>query len=416
MIGAGDLREARLAREAFLDALVYDDPVQLYEKAPCGFVSTTSDGLIVKCNATFRTWLGLSAQEIVGVLRFADLLAPGSQIFHDTHYLPALLMHGSVREIALDVVAQGGRRLPVLVNATLERDERGAPALVRTAIFEATERRAYERELLLAKQRAEESEARATELARTLQQTLVPPTPPDIPGLQVSAAYHPAGNGLSVGGDFYDVFPLAADDWIVLLGDICGKGVEAAVVAGLVRHSVRALADKDVEPAQLLTSLNDVLLRHGSDRFCTAVLARIRLHEDAVEVVVGNAGHPAPYLVSQSGLPQRLLVAGQLLGVFEGGDFLEARVRIEPGETLVLYTDGVTEARNPQGYFGGRGLREVLSRTTRDAPAMVDALLREVLGFQGGDASDDIAIVAIGVPSLPTAPGDPRSSHQGPSD
>lgn len=142
MTEVGTATEQRAAREAFLEALVYDDPVQLYERAPCGFLSTTPDGLIVKCNATFRTWLDLSAGDIVGKLAFVDLLTPGSRIYHETHYAPALLMQGSLREIALDLVRGDGRRLPVLVNATMDRDEHGTPKVIRIAVFDAAQLRA----------------------------------------------------------------------------------------------------------------------------------------------------------------------------------------------------------------------------------------------------------------------------------
>jgi sigma-B regulation protein RsbU (phosphoserine phosphatase) len=132
---------------------------------------------------------------------------------------------------------------------------------VRTAVFDATERRQYEQELLRAKQRAQESEERARLLARTLQQSLIPPAPPDIPGLQVSAAYRPAGNGDEIGGDFYDVFQLGPGEWMVAVGDVRGKGVEAAVVTSLVRHTTRAAAVGHPQPSQVLDMLNQVLLR-----------------------------------------------------------------------------------------------------------------------------------------------------------
>jgi sigma-B regulation protein RsbU (phosphoserine phosphatase) len=99
----------------------------------------------------------------------------------------------------------------------------GSPRMIRTAIFDATERRGYERELLRAKQRAEASEAQAKALARTLQQTLIPQAPPEIPGLDVAAVYRPAGSGDEVGGDFYDIFEVGAEDWVIVVGDVCGR-------------------------------------------------------------------------------------------------------------------------------------------------------------------------------------------------
>ena len=157
------------ALEDFFKALPEDDPESLYEKAPCGYLSTTPDGTIVKVNQTFLTWTGFSREGLVGRRSFSDLLTGGGRIYHDTHYAPLLRMQDRVREIALDVVKADGERLPVLVNAAVEHDDAGTPLFVRVALFDATERRSYERELLRAKQQAEESEARARTLARTLQ-------------------------------------------------------------------------------------------------------------------------------------------------------------------------------------------------------------------------------------------------------
>lgn len=400
MIDVGEVTEQREAREAFLEALVYDDPVQLYERAPCGFLSSTPDGLIVKCNATFRTWLDLSAADIVGQLAFVDLLTPGSRIYHETHFMPSLLMQGSLREIALDLVRADGRRLPVLVNATLDRDEHGTPKVIRIAVFDATERRRYERELVWAKERAEESEAKARALARTLQQTLIPPLPPEIPGLQLAASYRPAGDGLQVGGDFYDVFPIGADDWVVVLGDVQGKGVEAAVVAGLVRHTVRALTVGLEEPGAVLASVNDVLMLHGSERFCTAVILRLRRDGDAWQVVLGNGGHPSPVLLREGEEPRLCGGSGQLLGVLETDSFDEERFALFAGDTVVLYTDGVTEGRQDADLFGDdRLLAALSSRDSQDARELVDGLVKDVLDFQDGVARDDIAVLAVRVPA-----------------
>ncbi len=226
------------AAEGFYSALLDDDAEALYERAPCGYVSTTPDGTIVKVNQTFLTWSGYQRGDLIGRRTFAELLTAGGRIYHETHYAPMLRMQDKVREIALDIVGGDGQRLPALVNSVLERDTNGAPVVIRTAIFDATERRRYERELLLAKLRAEESEAHATLLAKTLQH-LIPPAAPDVPGLDLAATYRPAGSGEEVGGDFYDVFEIAAGDWVVAVGDVCGKGVDAAVVTAVARHTIR---------------------------------------------------------------------------------------------------------------------------------------------------------------------------------
>jgi serine/threonine-protein kinase RsbW len=150
-----------------LDRLLEEDPADLYENAPMGYLSTLPDGRIVKVNRTFCAWTGRAAQEVLGS-RFRDLLTVGGKVFHDTHLAPLLRMQGAVREVALDVLRADGSMLPCLVNAVELRDENGAAVLVRATLFEATARRRYERELLAAQRAAEESEARS----RILQQVV----------------------------------------------------------------------------------------------------------------------------------------------------------------------------------------------------------------------------------------------------
>src|SRR5207245_1286400 len=149
--------------------------------------------------------------------------APGGRIYHETHFAPMLRMHGTAREIAFELVRADGSRLPVLVNAVLDRDDDGNAVVIRTAVFDASQRRRYEEELLLEKRRAEASEARATALARTLQQTLIPPGVPDIDGLDIGAEYRPAGDGSEIGGDFYDIYQAGDADWVVGVRHLCGQ-------------------------------------------------------------------------------------------------------------------------------------------------------------------------------------------------
>ncbi|HEV3365789.1 MAG TPA: PAS domain S-box protein, partial [Acidimicrobiia bacterium] len=234
-------RPAQAAGPEFA-AFLEESAEDLYEDAPCGYVSALLDGTIVRANSTFLSWTGYRAEDLVGVRRLQDLLTPGGRIFHETHYAPLLRLQGQVREIALDLVCADGRTLPVLLNSVLKTDETGAAVLSRTMIFDATERRSYEQELLRAKRSAEESEARARLLAETLQRSLIPPAPPAIPGLDVAAVYRPAGYGDQVGGDFYDVFETGRDDWALVVGDVCGKGPEAAAVTALARYTLRAAA------------------------------------------------------------------------------------------------------------------------------------------------------------------------------
>ncbi|MCU1489175.1 MAG: rsbP 3 [Acidimicrobiaceae bacterium] len=391
------------ALEAFLTALAGDDPEQLYDRAPCGYLTTLPDGLIAKVNRTFLTLTGYEHSDLIGRLRFVDLLSAGGRIYHETHYAPMLQMQGTAREIALEVLCADGRRLPVLVNSVLEHDDSGRPTVVRTAVFDASQRREYERELLRIKQRAEDSEIQAKKLARTLQQSFIPPTRPNIPGLEMATVYRPAGDGTEIGGDFYDVFEIGSADWCVVIGDVSGKGVEAAIVALLARHTVRAAAVRQTEPSAALATLNEVLLHHETNRFCTLNILRLRLGADGWTATVSCGGHPLPFLIRAPGPPVTFGKPGSLVGAFEESRFSGATVKLEAGDVIVMHTDGVTEARNQTGEFYGDGrLRTFLVDRHPSARALVDRLLDEVMLFQSQQPRDDIALVAIAVPGSPS--------------
>ena len=371
----------------------------LYEHAPCGYLSTLPDGTIIRVNQTLLTWLGHTRAELIG-RRFVDLLTPGGRIYHETHYAPLLSMQSAVRAIALDLACADGRRLPVLVNATLRRAPDGRPEVIRASVFDATDRREYERELLRARQRAERSEARARALAETLQASLIPPAPPQVPGLDVAAVYRPAGSGDEVGGDFYDVFQAAPDDWIVVLGDVAGKGAAAAAVTALARHTVRAVAARTRRPEQVLRELNAALLAQASERFCTVVCLRLRLSPDGdVRVTVASGGHPLPLRVTAAGV-SAVGHPGTVLGVVADPDLPATTVSLAPGEALCCYTDGVPEARRGRDYFDDARLETALAASRGRASAEVlRALVDEVVDFQAGFPRDDIAAVLVAVPS-----------------
>jgi len=388
------------AQADFQEALLEDDPELLYDRAPCGYLSTTPDGVIVKVNQTLLTWTGLDRDDLVGRRTFADLLTVGGRIYHETHYAPMLRLQGEARAIALDVRTSDGGVLPVLVNAVLERDAEGEARVVRVAVFDATDRRGYERELLRAKERAEESEARARSLAATLQETLIPPLPPRVPGLDVAAAYRPAGQGHEVGGDFYDVFQVGVDDWVVVLGDVCGKGIEAAVVTALVRYTVRAVSVQTADPAEALEGLDEVLLARGTSRYCTVVVARLRCVDGEWTVTVSLGGHPLPLHLVPGGTPEPVGRPGMVVGVLEGAARAETDIVLGPGEALVFYTDGVTEGRRGRELYGDERLRRCLDGLEGGAATVVDVLLGDVLEFQDGLPRDDVAIVVVKVPEV----------------
>ena len=192
-----------------------DSAEDLYENAPCGYLSDAAGRTDRQGQRDVpATGPATGRDELVGRRRFQDLLTPGGRIFHETHYAPLLHLQESVREIAVELVRADGSRLPALINSVLRRADGGIPAVVRTTVFDATDRREYERELVRARRAAEESEARARLLARTLQESLIPPALPERPGPRRRRRL-PAGRrrGDEVGGDFYDVFEIGRGDW-----------------------------------------------------------------------------------------------------------------------------------------------------------------------------------------------------------
>lgn len=393
MTGAVDPATFAAAPE-FFDALLEDDPNELYENAPCGYVSTRPDGTIIKVNQTFLSWTGFEREELVGRRRLQALFTVGDRIFYETHYAPLLTMQGMVREIAVDVVLRSGERLPVLTNAVLKRNSAGEPQVVRTVLFDARERRAYERELVGARRRAEAAEARARQLAETLQSTFVPPTALDIPGLDVGGAYHPAGDGSEVGGDFYDVFATGRGTHAVVLGDVSGKGAEAAVVTALARHVVRAEVLHQESPSQALAILHETLRHAYPERFCTALLLDVRV-ERQVQVVVSAAGHHLPIRTDGRRI-ERVGVAGSILGILDDIHLQDHAFFLECGEALVLFTDGVIEARSGDDFYGDERVESLVAREVDRCAADIAATVAgAAIDFQSGQPHDDIAVVVL---------------------
>jgi sigma-B regulation protein RsbU (phosphoserine phosphatase) len=386
--------------DALYAALGDDDAEDLYENAPCGYLSTRLDGTILKVNGTFLRWTGHRGEDLVGQRTFADLLTAGGRIFHETHYAPLLRMQRRAREIAVDVVCADGRRLPMLVNAVVTDESPNRPSVIRAALFDATERRQYERELVEARRRAEESEARARALATTLQESLLPPAPPTIPGLDVATAYRPAGSGTDVGGDFSDVFQAQGGAWSVVVGDVRGKGVEAATVGVLARHTLRAAAMRTSRPKLALQTLHQTLEREPTERFCTAVFARVRRTSPGrFRLVVACGGHPLPLLASADGSVTPIGRHGSLLGVLEHPSFVDTTVHLQVGDAVVLYTDGVPEGRRGREFYGEDRLAErVQSRRADGAAAVAEGIVEDVVAFQDGVPRDDIAVVVLAVP------------------
>jgi serine phosphatase RsbU (regulator of sigma subunit)/PAS domain-containing protein len=234
-------------------------------------------------------------------------------------------------------------------------------------------------------------------IARTLQHSLLPPDPPAIDGIDLAARYRPAGEGIEAGGDFYDAFDIGDGEWTVALGDVCGKGPDAAALMGMVRHTIRAAAIRERAPARVLATVNAAVARQTSEeQFCTAVAARLRPSGGQVVVWICVAGHPPPLILRADGSLHWIEGSGALLGVLDDAGLTDQEIRLTPGDTLVLYTDGVTEERGDQGAFGERGLTAALQGAAgTSATEIVERIERAVLAHGSGEPRDDIAILAV---------------------
>ncbi|MFF9765196.1 PP2C family protein-serine/threonine phosphatase [Streptomyces sp. NPDC014636] len=386
-------------------ALLEDSVEDLYENAPCGYLSTLMDGQIAKVNATLLGWLGYAREDLVGRKHFSDLLTVGGRLYHETHFAPLLRMQGEIRGIALEMKAADGGLLPVLVTSTVKTGGDGEPLLIRTTVFDARDRRAYEEELLRARKEAERERERLQQLATTLQATLLPPTLANVPGLNVSAHYHIASAD-RVGGDFYDLFPLGAGTWGMFLGDVCGKGAAAAAITSLARYTLRAASVYDPDPVAVLSNLNTVLNHEytGDDpRFCTVVFGLLTPARDAggFRITLASGGHPPALLMRADGSADFLPTpGGQLVGVLSDVHIATTTFHLGPGDTLLLHTDGLTEAHTAirGDRYGDEALLDfgrALAPTTAEHTI---AAIRDLLDTLGSGVDDDTAVLAVSVP------------------
>jgi PAS domain S-box-containing protein len=239
-------------------------------------------------------------------------------------------------------------------------------------------------------------------IARTLQQSLLPPQLPEVDGIELAGRYLPAGEGIDVGGDFFDAFEIGDGEWALALGDVCGKGPDAAALMVMVRHTIRAAAVRERAPARVLSTLNAAVLRQSrDDQFCTVVTVRIRPQLDRVIAWLSVAGHPPPLVLRADGSIQWVRRSGDVVGIFEDAELSEVEIALGRGDTLVLYTDGVTDERNDDGReFGEEGLlAAATSASGASAAEIVDGIEAAVLAHGPGEPRDDIAILAMRVSS-----------------
>jgi serine phosphatase RsbU (regulator of sigma subunit) len=239
-----------------------------------------------------------------------------------------------------------------------------------------------------------------TRTAQTLQRALLPPHLPRVPGLELAAGYRAAGEGNQVGGDFYDVFPTGPQEWAIVIGDVCGKGPEAAALTALTRYTIRAAALHERRPSRVLEMLNEAMIEQRRDnRFATVLYLRLVMGPTGVKAIASSGGHPLPLRLHPSGRVDAIGGGGTLLGVVDDPALVDAEVDLSPGDTLVLYTDGVIEVRaRGKELFGADDLTGLLGGCAGLMPdALLDRIEDQVLYRSGGLPQDDVALLGLRV-------------------
>jgi phosphoserine phosphatase RsbU/P len=240
-------------------------------------------------------------------------------------------------------------------------------------------------------------------LARTLQQILLPPRLPKIPDLQVAARYLAGGTGTEILGDFYDVFPSLHGSWGLVVGDVCGKGIPAAKSTALARHTLRGAALRQTRPSLILAGLNQALLDWPAhdQRFLTAIYATVRPRLTVTSVRISSAGHPLALIRRADGHVKAVGQPGTLLGLLPNPDLSDTRQLLRPGDSMILFTDGVTESRShvDHDFYGDERLSDLIGGLDDlTAARMAAAIIKAIRAFSGGVISDDTVVLVLKVP------------------
>ena len=231
-------------------------------------------------------------------------------------------------------------------------------------------------------------------VAQVLQQGLMPPTLPDVPEVEVAALFMPAELGHQICGDFYDVFEITEGRWAAVVGDVCGKGVEAATLTGMARHTLRAVTDTE-QPSEALEVLNKALLRESLDgRFLTAALLYIEPDAEGARVTIASAGHPLPQLLTAGGATRRVGEHGTLLGVMPDVRIKNADVELRSGEAIVVFTDGVIDKLEASGEEPQALLQSLRDRAWGSAAEIRDHI-RAFIEDLGTERFDDVAVLVL---------------------
>jgi sigma-B regulation protein RsbU (phosphoserine phosphatase) len=304
----------------------------------------------------------------------------------------------------LTEVHERDRLLPIIVmtgwgsiETAVEAMRRGARTFVHKPWENASLAETVTRELddAAARRRADAFASRERERAQLIQRALLPSPLPEIEGCEMAAMWRPAS---AFGGDCYDMLRFSDTRMGLSIADVAGKGLPAALLMANLQASVRAFATEDARPDTVTAHVNRALCRHTPvDRFVTFFYAMI--DTSSRTLACSNAGHNPPILVRADGSVSRPTDGGMVLGVFEDTSYMQAEIALRPGDRLVLFTDGITEAGSHEGHeFGDERLVEtVVARRHDTAPALLDAIFREVTSFTGGVFSDDATLISVAI-------------------
>src|SRR5215204_5084213 len=324
----------------------------------------------------------------------------------DAEHLRLMRELGFVSLIFVPLVARG-RTLGVITLVSAESGRR-----YREADLELAEELA--RHAALAVDNARLYRGRV-QVARILQEGLLPSRLPEVPGVEVGLRYVSAGE-VDVGGDFYDLFDTRMADqngssepsssWGIVIGDVSGKGAEAAAMLAFARYTLRTLATRESCPSTILSSLNEAMLHQrrecGDHKFCTVAYVRLETEGNKAQgarFTVSRGGHPPPFLLRTDGSIYKVGEPGRVIGVFDDLKLTEQEASLAPGDALILYTDGVLEARSPGGlFFGEERLKAILhSSVALNASTISSRIEDAVLNFQEQDPRDDVAVLVLRV-------------------
>jgi serine phosphatase RsbU (regulator of sigma subunit) len=239
---------------------------------------------------------------------------------------------------------------------------------------------------------------RRSEVAEALQASLLPRVLPDVPGIELAAAYVAATEGMDIGGDFYDVYPVPGG-WGLAIGDVTGKGEEAAALTAAARYAIRVIAHWEPDPVRVLHRANEVLLStEGSGRFVTAKAVQLAWRGSVLHVSLGTAGHPGPAVIRSDGRVEMIGGGGLPLGLFPEAQPGLDEIELAKGDTLFFYTDGLTETRSPDmRYFEERLADELVALAGRSASEVVAGIQTRAEAFSAGETRDDLTVLALRV-------------------